>query len=88
MQVDHRVPIYYGGPNTISNFILACQQCNSFKAQHVLLRKRDRMAYVLENSKVIRLQAPNYARQEKAYALAFNDIMDEEFARAMIADRS
>lgn len=83
MQVDHRVAVYYGGPNDLSNFILACQPCNSFKAQHVLLRNKDRVKDQMSKATILRHQKPSYAEQERAYADAINAWLDESLARRL-----
>lgn len=78
MQVDHRVAVFYGGPNHLSNFILACGACNRFKAQHVLLRSSDRASHVLKKAEIVRPQRVDYAAQERAFAGALNAIMDDQ----------
>ncbi|MDQ0672977.1 5-methylcytosine-specific restriction endonuclease McrA [Pseudarthrobacter siccitolerans] len=83
MQVDHRVAVFYGGPNHVSNFILACQPCNAYKAQHVLLRAKDNQAKQLVKAKVERPHRVDYAPQERAYAAAVHAVLDEQMMNAI-----
>lgn len=38
--IDHKIPIYRGGPNDICNFAIACRECNLYKGADKLVREK------------------------------------------------
>lgn len=46
MRVDHFIPLYNGGEDTISNLLPACRQCNYYKDTFALEKFRENLELI------------------------------------------
>lgn len=65
MQIDHLVPFYNDGEETIDNYMPACRQCNYYKATFTIEKFRQHLEQIplsLHNQMFIYRLAEKYGR--------------------------